>query len=364
MHEEYMRHALAIARYGEGRTSPNPMVGAIVVQDGRVVGQGWHRKAGTPHAEVHALRQAGDLAQNATLYVTLEPCMHFGRTPPCSQTIIDAGICCVVVAMIDPNPLVAGKGIAQLRQAGVEVVEGVLEKEARALNAVFIKWITTGFPYIVMKTAMTLDGKIATAIGESRWITGAAAREEVHKMRDIYDGILVGIGTVLSDDPSLTTRLSNGGRNPVRIIVDSMARTPLCAKVVTDGLAPTLLAVTSEAPVEKLESLKAVGVEILVINDGDRVDLKMLFAALGARKISSILVEGGSTINGTLIGEKLPDKFHFFIAPKLIGGKEAPSPIGGNGIVQLKDALLLDDITIQTAGDDLWVCGYAQRGEK
>lgn len=363
MHEEYMRHALELARYGEGRTSPNPLVGAVVVRDGRIVGQGWHRKAGTPHAEVHALRQAGELARQATMYVTLEPCAHFGRTPPCSQAIIDAGVRRVVVAMTDPNPLVAGKGIERLRAVGIEVIVGILEKEALTLNEVFVKWITTGMPYIILKAAMTLDGKIATAAGESQWITGEAAREEVHKMRDLYDGILTGIGTVLADDPSLTTRLAHGGKNPQRIVVDSMARTPLHAKVIADGLAPTFIAVTTRAPADKVAALQEAGAQVLIINDGDRVALKMLFVALGKQKISSVFVEGGAAINGTLIQEKLPDKFHFFIAPKLIGGEKAPTLSGGSGIAQLADALLLRDLTVRTAGQDFWISAYAKRGE-
>ena len=229
----YMREALRIAHHAEGRTSPNPLVGAVIVRDGRIIAEGWHRKAGTPHAEVHALRMAGDLARGATLYVTLEPCAHYGRTGPCAKAVAEAGIARVVVALLDPNPKVAGKGVAILRDAGIKVRVGVLEEEARRLNEVFLHWITTGLPFTVLKTAMTLDGKIATATGDSQWITNEASRLRVHAMRDRSDAILVGIGTELHDNPSLTTRLPDGaGNNPIRIIVDSQARAPLDAHVV------------------------------------------------------------------------------------------------------------------------------------
>lgn len=359
MHEEYMRQALSIARFAEGRTSPNPMVGAVVVRDGRVVGQGWHRKAGTPHAEVHALRQADALASGADLYVTLEPCSHYGRTPPCAKAIIDAGVKRVVVAMTDPNPLVAGKGVAMLRQAGIEVIEDVLLDEAERLNEVFLKWIAHNTPFIVLKTAMTLDGKIATATGDSQWITGAAARRLVHEMRDIYDGILVGVGTVLADNPSLTARLDGGrGKNPLRIVVDSEARIPLTANLITDHAATTVIAVTSRAPSEKIKALETAGAEVLIVNDSGQVDLRRLFQLLGKQNITSVFVEGGAAINGTLLRERLIDKIHVFIAPKLVGGKTAPSPVGGKGIDALQDALRLRDVAVRMIGGDILISGY------
>ena len=288
MDEKYMAEALAIAQYAMGRTSPNPMVGAVIVRDGRVVGQGWHRQAGTPHAEVHALRQAGELAQGATMYVTLEPCSHHGRTGPCTEAVIAAGIKKVIVAMADPNPLVAGKGIARLRDAGIEVIEGVLAEKSANINEVFIKWISTGKPFVVLKSAMSLDGKIAAHTGHSQWITGSKAREVVHQLRDQYDGILVGIGTVLADDPSLTTRLETIGKNPLRIIVDSKARIPLDAQVITDGL-PTILAVTTQAPQEKLDALQTCGIKVIVTETKEgRVDLPQLFQILGQQGITSI----------------------------------------------------------------------------
>lgn len=362
MHEDYMRRALQIAQYAEGRTSPNPLVGAVVVNDGRIVGMGWHRKAGTEHAEVHALRQAGQLAKGATVYVTLEPCSHYGRTPPCSQALIDAGVKQVVVAMADPNPLVAGRGIAMLKNAGIEVVEGILPDEAAALNEVFLKWITEKMPFVVMKTAMTLDGKIATYTGESKWITNEMSRQYVHKLRDKYDAILVGIGTVLADNPSLTARLPDGtGKNPVRIIVDSKGRTPLAANVLNDGLAATIIAVTNQAPENTIAALKEKGADVLVVNEGDKVDLTKLLAKLAARNISGILVEGGAAINDSLVQAQLVDKVHAFIAPKIIGGKTALSPVGGQGTATLSNALQLGGITAENLAGDVLITGYAKR---
>lgn len=363
MHEVYMKQALTIARYALGRTSPNPLVGAVIVRDGRIVGQGWHRKSGTPHAEVHALRQAGELAAGATIYVTLEPCSHYGRTPPCSQAIIDAGIKKVVVAMTDPNPLVAGTGLKILREAGIEVIEGILTEEAIRLNEVFLKWITTQIPFVVLKTAMTLDGKIATSSGESKWITNDTSRNLVHEMRDIYDSILVGIGTVLADNPSLTTRLEQGGKNPIRIVVDSMAKTPLTAAVI-DQSAPTIIAVTDKAPSAKIKALREKGVEIMVVaTKNNQVDLHSLFVALGEKKISSVFVEGGATINEMLLKENLVDKVHVFIAPKIIGGKTAPTPIGGQGITALKDACMLKNMTTKIIDGDILITAYVSNKE-
>lgn len=359
MDDFYMQQALAIARYATGRTSPNPLVGAVIVKDGRIVGQGWHRKAGTPHAEVHALAQAGELAKGATVYVTLEPCSHHGRTGPCADALIEAGVKKVVVAMTDPNPEVAGNGLVRLRAAGIEVVEGVLTAEAASINEVFLKWITTGMPFGILKTAMTLDGKIASHTGHSKWITSEAAREYVHKLRDIYDGILVGVGTILADNPKLTTRLPEGGHNPVRIIVDTRARTPLTANVVTDKQAPTIIAVGREAPVERIEALQKLGIEVVVLEQNSQgVDLRQLFKVLGERRITSVFIEGGATINASLLADNLIDKVYAFVAPKIIGGKSAPGPVGGTGVDTVDQAILLENITTQTVGDDILISGY------
>ena len=257
-----MCEALRLAAFGRGRTSPNPMVGAVLVKDGRIVGAGWHRKAGTEHAEIHALRMAGDLARGATLYVTLEPCSHTGRTGPCARAVIEAGVRRVVAAMEDPNPLVRGKGFKMLREGGVEVFCGLLEKEARRMNEAFVTWMTEGRPFVTLKMAMTLDGKTATAGGESQWITGEAARLRGHFLRDENDAVLVGIGTVLADHPSLTARLPDGtGKNPLRVVLDSRARTPADEPMLWDGAAPVLIVTTESAPEEKLKRLRGAGAQ-------------------------------------------------------------------------------------------------------
>lgn len=358
---DFMGKALELAKNALGRTSPNPLVGAVIVKDGRIVASGWHRKAGTPHAEIHALNMAGELAKGATLYVTLEPCAHYGRTGPCAKAVIEAGIRRVVIAMRDPNPLVAGKGIAMLEEAGVEVVCGVMETEARKLNEVFLKWISTKKPFVALKTAMTLDGKIATVAGKSQWITNEASRHLVHEWRDIYDGILVGIHTVLKDDPSLTTRLPDRkGRNPVRIIVDSRGRTPLDSRVVRDGQAKTLIAVTSGAPRENLEALRAAGVEILVAGDGPQVDLQELMGQLGERDICSLFVEGGAAVNFSFLREGLVDKVYAFVAPKIVGGREALTPVGGEGFAELSEAVELEGLSVESLSGDVLISGYVK----
>jgi len=362
--EQYMQQALSIAQYAIGRTSPNPMVGAVIVNDGRVVGQGWHRKAGTPHAEVHALKQAGELAYGATMYVTLEPCFHHGRTGPCVEAVIAAGIKKVVIAMTDPNPLVAGQSIHKLHEAGIEVVEGVLASEAAKLNEIFIKWIATQMPFVVLKTAMSLDGKIAAYTGHSQWITGPASRERVHQLRDCYDAILVGIGTILADDPNLTTRLPETGKNPIRIVIDSMARTPLEAHVVTDGLAPTIIAVTDRAPKDRIDSLRSRGVEVLIIEaKQEQVDLRKLFIVLGQKAITSILVEGGGSINASVLADNLVDKIYWFIAPKIIGGSSAPGPVGGQGVANVNDAYLFEDMNMEPIGEEILISAYKRNRE-
>ncbi|MDF2635661.1 MAG: riboflavin biosynthesis protein RibD [Pelosinus sp.] len=362
--EKYMKQALALAQHAIGRTSPNPMVGAVIVRDGRVVGEGWHRQAGTPHAEINALQQAGDLANNATIYVTLEPCSHHGRTGPCVEALIAAGIKKVIIAMTDPNPLVAGRGISRLREAGIEVIEGVLANEAAKLNEVFIKWISTKKPFVLLKSAMSLDGKIATYTGHSKWVTGSEARAYGHQLRDTYDAILVGIGTVLADNPSLTTRLTYQGKNPIRVIIDSNARTPIDSNVVTDGLARTIIAVTREAPQEKLDGLLACGVEVIVCKENAKgVDLSYLFKVLGEQQITSILIEGGATINASILEDNLVDKVHWFIAPKIIGGADAPGPIGGKGIADVNDAKLFEDIHMESIGEDILISAYVRNRE-
>lgn len=358
--EQMMRRAIELAKNAAGRTSPNPLVGAVVVREGRVVAEGWHRKAGTPHAEVHALNMAGELAKGATVYVSLEPCAHYGRTGPCAKALVEAGVSRVVIAMTDPNPKVAGKGIEILKNAGVEVVTGVLEKEAKELNEVFLKWITTGRPFVALKTAMSLDGKIATASGESQWITNEKSRYEGHRLRDIYDGILVGINTVLQDNPSLTTRLREyQGKNPVRIVLDSQARLPLDSKLATDGAARTIVAVSAKAPADRVEALKKAGLEILTAGTG-MVDAAELMHQLGAMGITSILVEGGGRVNFSLLEAGFVDRVYAFVAPKLIGGSKALTPVEGAGFDKLSQAVELVDIKTRLLGDDVMITGRVQ----
>ena len=357
--EMLMHGALAAAKHGLGRTSPNPMVGAVVVKEGRVVAAGWHRKAGTPHAEVHALNMAGELAKDATLYVNLEPCAHHGRTPPCVEAIIRAQIKRVVVALEDPNPKVAGKGIARLRDAGVEVTVGVLAQEARRLNEVFLKWITTKQPFVVIKTAMTLDGKIATPEGASRRITGDESLTRVHELRDMYDAIMVGVNTVIADNPQLTARLPNA-KNPRRIVLDSHARIPLTAKLLTENAANTIVAVTASANQEKVATIKDTGATVIVAGEGERVNLPTLMKILGEREICSILTEGGGTVNFSLLQAGLVDKVLAFVAPKIVGGKNALTSFEGDGMAELADAVKLHDVTTETLGEDILISGYVR----
>lgn len=363
--EKYMWLALDLARQGRGRTSPNPMVGAVIVKDGEIVGTGYHQKAGTPHAEVHALKAAGKKAQGAAMYVTLEPCVHFGKTPPCTEQIISAGIKKVIISMVDPNPRVSGSGIKILEDAGIKVRVGVLEEKAKKLNEVFIKYVTTGYPFVILKSAMSLDGKIATREGLSRWITSERSREFVHRIRNQVDAIMVGIGTVLKDNPLLTTRIEGEEvRNPIRVILDSRGRISLESRIVKSSRdVTTILVVTELAPPDKINALSSRGVEIFQCSSiDDRVNLKSLMKYLGERKITSLLVEGGSTLNYSLLEEGLIDKILFFIAPKLIGGVEASTPVDGKGIEFLEDAWNVQDTRVKLIGEDILVTGYLEKG--
>lgn len=353
MNEEiFMKEALRIAKNAEGRTSPNPMVGAVIVREGKIIAEGWHRKAGTPHAEVHAINMAGELAKNSSLYVTLEPCSHFGRTPPCANKIVEAGISKVVIAMKDPNPKVAGRGIEILKSAGIEVEVGLLEEEARELNEVFLKWVTKKIPFVTAKFACSLDGKISTVGGESKWITCEESRKFSHHLRDISDAIMVGVNTVIADNPSLTTRIENG-KNPIRILVDSMARTPLDSNVICDGQAKTVIAVTENAPSEKIAALKNLGIEIIFAGKDEKVDLKILLEELARREITSVLVEGGGTLHFSMFEKNLVDKVFAFIAPKILGGKNALTAVEGAGFQKLSDAVQLKNLTAEKIGEDI-----------
>lgn len=358
--EQYMRMALRLAEKAKGRTSPNPMVGAVVVKGGRVIAGGYHHQAGGPHAEAIALKKAGTKAKGATLYVTLEPCSHTNkRTPPCTPLILQSKVKRVVVSMIDPNPSVFGGGIKTLRKAGIEVTTGMLETESKKLNESYIKFITTGTPFVTLKIAQTLDGRIATASGESKWITGEKAREEGHRLRNSNDAILVGINTVLKDDPSLTTRIP-GGRDPIRVIVDSRLRIPLNAKVLTQrSSSKTCIATLETMPKDKLVKLLDVGAEILLARGRKgHVDLKYLMKMLGSFGITSVLIEGGAEVNASALKSGIVDKVVMFVAPKLMTGTDSLCSIGGKAPVILSQAVVLHKVTSRFVGGDLMIEGY------
>jgi diaminohydroxyphosphoribosylaminopyrimidine deaminase/5-amino-6-(5-phosphoribosylamino)uracil reductase len=361
-----MLRALELALKARGRTSPNPMVGAVIVRGERVVGEGYHRHAGGSHAEVAALRKAGSLARGADLYVNLEPCSHQGRTPPCTESIIRAGIGRVFAAVKDPNPLVAGEGGKQLRRAGISVRFGLAAPEARRANESYLKYIRTGLPFVFVKSAISLDGKTATKTGDSQWITGSGARAKVHELRDGADAIMVGIGTVVADDPSLTTRLAAGkGSDPVRVIIDPLLRLPRSAKVLKRGAGAGVLVVTSGlAPATRAGKLRAAGAEILVVEgEGRRIDMRQLVGILGRRGMTSVMIEGGSEVAASAFEAGVVDKVVYFIAPKIIGGREAPTAVGGVGISLLREAIGLRDMRVSSLEGDLMVEGYVQGGE-
>lgn len=351
--ETYMKLALEYAEKGCGWVSPNPMVGAAVVKDGRVIGLGWHRRYGGLHAERNALASCTEPPQGATLYVTLEPCCHYGKTPPCTDAILESGIRRVVIGSADPNPLVAGKGIQILRRHGIEVTEGVLREACAAINEVFFHFIRTRTPYVVMKYAMTMDGKIATRSGRSEWITGEAARRHVQEDRHRYFGIMVGVGTILADDPLLTCRLPDG-KNPVRIVCDSRLRTPLNARVVrTTEEAPTILATCSRE--EALaRPYREAGCEVLMLPPKDgHVDLLELMAVLGEKEIDSVLLEGGGILNWSALQSGVVNKVQAYVSPKLFGGAGAKSPVEGIGVEDPKKAFRLAPPQVTWLGDDI-----------
>jgi len=358
--EVFMREALDLARRGAGFTSPNPMVGAVVVANGHVVGRGYHPRVGAPHAEVFALQEAGPRARGATLYVTLEPCAHQGRTPPCADAIIGAGIRRVVAAMQDPDRQVSGRGLRRIRDAGIQTQVGIGGDEARDLNEAYVKHRTTGLPFVTAKWAMTLDGRIATRSGESRWISGDASRALVHERRARHDAILVGIGTVLRDDPALTARIP-GARHPRRIILDSRLRIPASARVLARDGTPVIVATTERASPAAREALEARGVEVLVAAGPEgRVDLGTVLKELGRREILSVLVEGGGTVHGAFMDAGLVDKLLIFVAPLIVGGP-APGPVGGAGVEALARAWRLTRMVVQPAGEDIVIEGYVRR---
>jgi diaminohydroxyphosphoribosylaminopyrimidine deaminase / 5-amino-6-(5-phosphoribosylamino)uracil reductase len=360
----FMKMALRLAAKGAGWVSPNPMVGAVVVQAGEVAGQGWHRHYGGPHAEIEALRAAGPLSRGATLYVTLEPCNHHGRTPPCTEAILAAGISRVVAAAPDPNPRVSGGGAAFLKERGVQVEMGFLEAEVRRLNEAWFAWTGNDRPWVIAKAACSLDGKIATRTGDSQWLTGEAARSFGHRLRHECDAILVGVGTALADDPQLTARLSRRrAKDPIRLVLDTHLRLPLSARLLhLNSSAPTWVACTAEAPSEKIKALEALGAEVLVLPaEGGRVALEPLLRELGRRRVQSLLVEGGAEVLGAFFDQSLVDKFFFFYAPKILGGQKALSVIGGTGVTRLAEAHLGRDLSLRRIGPDLMVWGYCDK---
>lgn len=349
---DFMKFALELAKRTKGQTSPNPMVGAVVVKDGEIVGFGAHLKAGGPHAEVHAINMAKDKAKGSTVYVTLEPCSHYGKTPPCSKLLVESGVSRVVIATTDSNPLVAGKGIEMLEKHGIDVDVGVLKDEADKVNHVFFHFIEKQTPFVTLKAASSLDGKTATRIGESKWITGEAARRDVHQYRNDNDAILVGINTVLKDNPSLTTRLPYGGRNPVRIILDSKLQIPLNANVITDRLAPTWVVTSAQAEEKRVKKLEALGIKVIQMAE-QSIDLSKLLSELGTLNIMSLFVEGGSEVHGSFIKQKLFNQIIIYLAPKLIGGRQSPTVVGGEGFDLMKDVISLNFDQIEKIGDDI-----------
>lgn len=352
---DYMRLALQLAEKGRGLTSPNPMVGSVIEKDGEIIGQGWHEQYGKAHAERNALASCTKSPAGATMYVTLEPCCHYGRQPPCTDAIIEAGIKRVVVGSGDPNPKVSGKGIQILRSHGITVTEHMLQKDCEQLNEVFFHYIQTKRPFVVMKYAMTMDGKIASVSGASKWITGEAARHHVQTQRRRYMGIMAGVGTILADDPLLTCRI-NGGRNPIRIICDTHLRTPARAQVVqTAGQIPTILA-TCCTDREKQRIYENAGCRILLVNEKKgHVDLLQLMEQLGREPIDSILLEGGGTLNWEALNSGIVQKVQAYVAPKLFGGQDAKTPVEGAGVSLPGDAFLLKNSVITPLGDDFLI---------
>ncbi len=361
--EQFMQRALQLAQRGEGRVEPNPMVGAVLAQQGRIVGEGFHGAFGGPHAEVEALRNAGANAKAATMYVTLEPCCHSGKTPPCTQAILQAEISRVVVAVTDPFAEVAGTGIAQLRQAGIGVEVGLCEEPARALIAPYLKLIQTGRPWVIAKWAMTLDGKIATVSGESRWISNSASRQVAHRLRGRVDAILVGRGTAEADDPLLTAR-PPGTRTATRVVLDSDAVLAATSHLVrTAHEVPVLVASRPEAPAENVRRLTDAGVEVFpCAGSSGSQRVSALLDEMGRRKMTNVLVEGGSRLLGSLLEAHQIDEVHAFIGAKLLGGEAAPSPVGGGGIAQIASAIPFADVKVQALDSDVYLC--ARRSDK
>ena len=354
--EKYMRIALGLAARAEGLTNPNPLVGAVVVKGGRIIGRGYHKKCGLAHAEVNALNDAGRASKGATLYVTLEPCDHFGRTPPCSAAVIKSGIKRVVIGMKDPNRITSGRGIKRLKNAGIKTVVGVLTKEAESINRPYIKFITKKIPYVTIKAAQSLDGKIATRSGDSKWISAEDSRRYVHELRGKVDAVMVGFNTLIKDDPVLLSKVS-GGKQPIRIIADTHLKTPLKAKVFSNSdIYPVIIATTADAASAKIKRYEKRRVKLLFSRSKNgRIDLKDLLLKLGKAGVVHLLVEGGGELAASFVEEALVDRFLFFIAPKIIGGRTAITAVEGLGVEAVKDALILKNIKVKNFAKDVLI---------
>ncbi|WP_252230295.1 bifunctional diaminohydroxyphosphoribosylaminopyrimidine deaminase/5-amino-6-(5-phosphoribosylamino)uracil reductase RibD [Clostridium sp. ZBS15] len=361
MNEKYMGLALELAKKGIGKVNPNPLVGAVIVKDDEIIGIGYHEQYGGPHAEVNAINNATKLLEGSTIYITLEPCAHYGKTPPCVNLIIEKKIKKVVIGMLDPNPMVSGKSVKKLKENDIEVIVGIEEEKCKKLNESFIKYITSNLPFVILKSAISLDGKIATAIGESKWITSKEARRDGHLLRNKLSAIMVGVNTVIKDNPELTCRIENG-RNPIRIIVDSTLRIPLDSKIVNNSDRLTIVATTKYADKLKKQKLVNKGVRVIeIIDKNKKVDLKELMRYLGNLKIDSILIEGGGTLNFSALEENIVDKVRFYIAPKILGGETSKSSIGGQGFSKLSDAVKLRNLTYEKLSEEIVIEGYINK---
>lgn len=363
--KKFMGKALSLAESMYGKTSPDPLVGAVIVKDNKIVGEGYHAETTTPHAENWAIQKARDKAKGATLYVNLEPCCFFEEknNPPCTKAIIQAGIKTVVAAMEDPNPSVAGKGFRELKEAGIEVMVGLMENEAKKLNEVFIKHISTKRPYIIIKAAMSLDGKIATKTGESFWITGIESRKYGHHLRNTTDAIMVGIGTILKDDPSLTVReIENKTKNPIKIILDPLTKIKLTSKALKNDPGKTIVVVSEKAQKEKTKKIRMLGAKTLTAKTKNQFfDMDSLMKELYKLGITSILIEGGGNTHAAALAANIVDKVYFFIAPKIIGGAKALTPVEGKGIKLISEAIKLKDLEIERLGPDFLIKGYVEK---
>lgn len=362
MEEKFMKMAIELAKKGRGKVNPNPLVGAIIVRNGKIIGEGYHKKYGGNHAEVEAINNATENVKGATIYVNLEPCFHYGKTPPCVNKIISSGISKVVIGHLDPNPLVAGKSIEKLKSLGIEVRVGVLEEECLKLNEAFIKYIKTNLPYVVLKSGVSLDGNIATKTGESKWITGAISIEKVHELRNELTGIMIGVNTVIIDDPRLTCNI-DGARSPIRIILDSNLRIPLDSKILkTAYMYETIIVTTNNIDLNKKLLVEELNAKILVVDSiNGKIDLSKLMIKLGSMGIDSILLEGGGAVNYSALEAGIVDKIMLFMAPIIIGGEESKKFVGGNGVDLLTNSFKVSNLKIESLGEDILITGYIRR---